>query len=248
MTLGQIAHGTRPVCQGDRGVRGRPLGLAQVGRRPGPRRRTPTGSRAPAPREGRRRRRRPTPRSRRRSGPIRPRSRPDRTAGSADADPGLIGNACDLADDRPGDRQARRGLKLLDPIAKARTGRRTSPTFTAAHARPGLASGRTSPPSKVDLAMADMNTLEQVRRRRGEPDAALFRAGQAPRKARWSASRQEGRQRRLSTGPRQAYQKFLAALAASKSGQTYESLQWAGDEPPEARRGARRRPASSTRS
>ena len=45
----------------------------------------------------------------------------------------------------------------------------------------------------------------------------------------------------------EAYQKFLKALVASKSGQTYQSLQWAGRQPAQARRGQGGRARSSTR-
>ena len=149
-------------------------------------------------------------------------------AGAAVTDPGLIGNACDLADIYLGTGKADESLVLLDPLAKAaaapENADRTSPAFKrliSSILRAHIATNH------VDLAMADMATLEAA----GTTGAGLTQLYYSLGKllqAEIEGLRKKGDAARLAQ-TQDAYRKFLTALIQSKSGQTYESLQWAGE-------------------
>lgn len=144
-------------------------------------------------------------------------------AGNPPTDPALLANACDLADvyletGRPED-----ALKLLDPLAKAQT----NPTgqafarLTAALLRAHIGT------NQVDKAIADMGTLEKA----GTGGAGLtqlyLKLGKLL-ETEMEALKKKGDGAGLNR-IRSAYLQFLTALANSKSGQTYESLEWAGE-------------------
>ena len=149
-------------------------------------------------------------------------------AGAAVADAGLIGNACDLAEIYLETGKADEALALLDPLAKAATAPesadRTSPTFTRLISTMLRAHVATN---QVDLAMADMAALEAA----GTSGAGLTQLYYGLGKllqTEIEGLRKKGDAARLKQ-TQDAYRKFLTALIESKSGQTYESLQWAGE-------------------
>jgi tetratricopeptide (TPR) repeat protein len=139
------------------------------------------------------------------------------------ADPGLIENACDIADIDLEIGKADDAVRLLDPITKANTPS-ASPAYTRLLSnllRAHVATG------KVDLALGAMATLEKAGGSDQDRAQLYFSLGKLLQKemdrlrARGSANALKRTQ--------DAYQKFLTALAESKSGQTYESLRWAGE-------------------
>jgi tetratricopeptide (TPR) repeat protein len=144
-------------------------------------------------------------------------------AGIAAADPNLIANACDIADIDLETGKAEEALKLVDPIAKANQPN-PSPIYSrlmAAMLRAHVAV------SQVDLALTDMATLEKAGAGGGSLTQLYFSLGKLLEKEmdRLKAKGDSGGLSRTKA----AYQKFLVALAASTSGQTYESLEWAGE-------------------
>ena len=144
-------------------------------------------------------------------------------SGNAAADPGLISNACDIADiyletDRGDD-----ALKLLDPIAKA-----NPPSASPAYGRlmSDLLRAHVAT-NRVNLAMADMAALEKSGAGGGSLAQLYFSLGKLLEKE-MNRLEEKGDSAGLNR-TRQSYQKFLEALVASKTGQTYESLEWAGE-------------------
>lgn len=140
-------------------------------------------------------------------------------------DPALLANACDLADIYLETGKADEALKLLEPLSQKQGANPSGTAFarlTAALLRAHIGS------SQVDKAMADMGVLEKS----GGGSAGLtqlyFGLGKLLEKE-MDALRNKGDSAGLNR-TRSAYLKFLNALAASKSGQTYESLQWAGEQ------------------
>ncbi|MEJ7640526.1 MAG: hypothetical protein WKF75_21790 [Singulisphaera sp.] len=149
-------------------------------------------------------------------------------ADTAVADAGLIGNACDLAEIYLETGKAAEALSLLDPLAKAASAPenadRRSPALTRLMSTMLRAHISTN---HVDLAMADMATLEAA----GTTGAGLTQLYYGLGKllqAEIEGLRKKGDTDRLKQ-TQDAYRKFLQALIQSKSGQTYESLQWAGE-------------------
>ena len=146
-----------------------------------------------------------------------------REAGHPPTDPGLIDNACDLADLDLETGKGADALKLLDPIAAQQKVDATGPAFTrltATRLQAHVAVGQ------VDLALADMASLEKAGGGAGLTQL-YYKLGKLLEKdmdARKAKGDSAGLQR-----TRDAYMRFLTTLAASKSGQTYDSLQWAGE-------------------
>lgn len=151
-----------------------------------------------------------------------------REAGATNADAGLINNACDLADVRIETGKAAEAIALIDSIAKELAAATRPPELAAPHARvlstllrAHIAVGQ------VDLALADMKALEAAGGSGSGPTQLYFRLGQLL-ETEMESLRKKGDAKGL--GRVQAdYQKFLDALVATKGGQTYESLQWAGE-------------------
>ena len=168
-------------------------------------------------------RRRPTPRSRRRSGTSRRHSRRGESPGIAESDPGLIGNACDIADIDLETGKADEALKLLEPIAKANPPN-ASPAYTRLMS--DLLRSHVGN-NQVDLALADMSALEESGGSGNSLTQLYFSLGKLLEKE-MDRLKTKGDRAGLNR-TQQAYQKFLEALAGSKSGQTYESLEWAGE-------------------
>lgn len=137
-------------------------------------------------------------------------------------DPALIGNACDLADIYLDTGKPDEALKLLDPLAKQQTAT-TGPAVARLTADLLRAHVGTS---QVDLAMADMGKLEKAGGG-GSLTQLYYSLGKLLEKE-MDALKKKGDSAGLNR-TQSAYLKFLTALAGSKSGQTYESLQWVGE-------------------
>lgn len=144
-------------------------------------------------------------------------------AGDPPTDPGFINNACDLADIYLDTSRPDEALKLLDPIAKQQKTLSGAPfaRLTANLLRAHIGN------NQVELAMADMATLEKAGGGSGLTQL-YFGLGKLLEKE-MEALKKKGDSAGLNK-TRTSFQKFLGALAASKSGQTYESLQWAGEQ------------------
>jgi len=146
-------------------------------------------------------------------------------AGNPPTDPGLIGNACDLADIYLKTGAPEDALKLLDPLAKQQTGAAANgPAFerltkTMLRTHVGV--------NQTDLAMADMATLEKAGGGGGNLTQLYFELGKLLEKEMDSLKKKNDNRGLIRT--KTAYLKFLTALVGSKSGQTFESLKWAGD-------------------
>ena len=140
-------------------------------------------------------------------------------------DPALIGNACDLADIYLKTSKPEDALKLLDPIAKQQTGAAatgaafTQLTSTMLRAHVGV--------NQTDLAMADMALLEKAGGSGASLTQLYLELGKLLEKE-MESLKKKGDGGGLNR-TKSAYLKFLTALAESKSGQTFESLKWAGD-------------------
>ena len=143
-------------------------------------------------------------------------------AGAGPTDAGLIGNVADLAvalteTGKPAD-----ALALLEPINKAQTIKSGAPfarlmeatlltQVNSGHVEPAIASmkaleqaGDTASRAQLYYRLGKLLERELDRLREKKDTAALDKM-------------------------QQAYQSFLTALTESKAGQTYESLQWAGE-------------------
>ena len=144
--------------------------------------------------------------------------------GEAQTDSGFIGNACEIAEVYLETSRPAESLKLLEPIAKAQTSA-TGPDFfklTSALFRSHAAL------NQIDLALADMAAIEKS----GETGSSLTKLyvdlGKALEKeieSRDAKGDKLGRDR-----AQQALLRFLTTLSTSKSGQTYSSLLWTGEQ------------------
>src|SRR5262249_16001535 len=143
-------------------------------------------------------------------------------AGVAQSDPGLVGNVGDLAivlteTGKPAD-----ALALLAPIVRAQTVR-AGPAY-ARLMEAQLTAQITS--NQVQQAIATMKTLEQSGGGANLTQLYLKLGRLLQREL--DGLRQRG-QTAAYTRMHEAYKTFLTTLAASKTGQTYESLEWAGE-------------------
>jgi tetratricopeptide (TPR) repeat protein len=143
-------------------------------------------------------------------------------SGVPPTDPALIGNVGDLAIALTESGRATDALALLDPILKAQTVR-TGPVFARlidAQLRAFIAGNR------VEDAIAAMKNLEQAGGGTGITQL-YFRLGKLLEKELENLREKKDMAGLMRT--QKSYQAFLTTLAASKSGQSYESLQWAGE-------------------
>jgi hypothetical protein len=143
--------------------------------------------------------------------------------GATLAEPGLVSNACDIADIYLDTGKPAEALALLDPIAKAQApdakgtlqGRLLS-TMLRCHISN----------NQVDLAQTDMVALEKAGGG-GTLTQLYFSLGKLIEK---EMEKLKGRNDIAGLARmQQSYQKFLSALVAAKAGQTYDSLEWAGE-------------------
>jgi cellulose synthase operon protein C len=145
-----------------------------------------------------------------------------RDAGVAPTDPGLIGNVGDLSIVLTETGKPAEALNLLAPVVKAQTVK-SGPGFARlmeAQLKAYITSGQVEP------AIASMKTLEQSG---GAASRAqlYFKLGKLLEKE--LDSLKQKKNAAVLSRMRQAYKTFLTTLADSKTGQTYDSLQWAGE-------------------
>jgi outer membrane protein assembly factor BamD (BamD/ComL family) len=146
--------------------------------------------------------------------------------GAGDVDLALISNLCDLATIDLEIGKPDEALKLIEPSARALGNTARTPTVNQAYARILAVKLRGHVGSgQVDLALGDMNTLEKANAG-GDRAQLYFELGKLLEKEMENLRRKKNTQGLERT--QQAYRKFLEALVNSKSGQTYESLMWAG--------------------
>jgi tetratricopeptide (TPR) repeat protein len=146
-----------------------------------------------------------------------------RDTGTPPTDPGLIENACDIAVIDLETGKPDEALKLLDPIAAQQGANPTGPAFTrltSTRLRAHVAV------DKSDLAMADMAALEKAGGGGGLTQL-YFQLGTLLKKEMDNLEKRGDRARLHQR--KQSYLQFLTKLADSKSGQTFESLSWVGN-------------------
>ncbi len=149
-----------------------------------------------------------------------------KSANVADNEPSYVNTACELATIEVATDKANDAVALLEPIvgklgsaSASKTATATSTRAITALLRAHVAAG------KVDQAMADMKTLETAG---GANSAQLyFELGRLLERES-ETLRKRGDTARLAR-TEAAYVKFLKALVANKTGQTFQSLRWAGD-------------------
>jgi hypothetical protein len=142
--------------------------------------------------------------------------------GAAATDPGLIGNAADLAvalteTGKPAD-----ALKLLDPISKAQT-TSTGVSFARLMEATLLAQINSG---QVESAIVSMKALEQSGSTASRVQLYLKLGKLLERELdRLRATKDSARLKKMQND----YRSFLTALAESQAGQTYDSLEWVGE-------------------
>jgi tetratricopeptide (TPR) repeat protein len=143
-------------------------------------------------------------------------------AGAALTDPGFVGNAADLAVALTETGKAGEALKLLEPINKAQTDM-TGVSFARLKEATLLAQINSG---QVEPAITTMRFLEQSGPGTGRAQL-YFKLGKLLER---ELDRLRARKETATlTRMEQSYRAFLTALTESKAGQTYESLQWAGE-------------------
>jgi tetratricopeptide (TPR) repeat protein len=149
------------------------------------------------------------------------------SAGATASDPSLLMNACDLAEiylatERPKESQA-----LVEPLARELTPKTPPEGLLPAVSRLLATLLRTHVGlGQVDQALADMNRLETLGG--GASLTQLYYELGKLLKKQMETLQARGDQMGYDR-TQQAFQHFLQALVKSKSGQSYESLQWAGE-------------------
>ncbi len=148
-------------------------------------------------------------------------------ANAPETDPGYINNAADLAGIELETGKADAALALLEPIARKLAANKSA-------AGPGLASRVIAgilrahvATGKVDLAINDMKTLESLGGAGTSAAQLYFELGRLLERE-IEALRKRNDQAGLKR-TEQAYMKFLNALVASKSGQSFASMRWAAE-------------------
>lgn len=145
-----------------------------------------------------------------------------REAGAGPTDPGLVGNVGDLAIALTETGKPAEALKLLDPVVKVQNVKAGAPYIRLMEAQ--LTAFITT--NQVPQAIATMKALEQAGG--GTSLAQLyFKLGKLLERE-LDSLRQKGNSRAFAQ-MHEAYKTFLTTLASSKTGQTYESLEWAGE-------------------
>jgi tetratricopeptide (TPR) repeat protein len=142
-------------------------------------------------------------------------------AGAGPTEPGLVANVGDLAIVLTETGKPAQALTLLDPIVKAQTVRSGSAYARLMEAL--LTAYITS--NQVQQAITSMKALEQVGGGRNLAQL-YYRLGKLLERE-LESLRQKGDTAAL-TQMQRSYRTFLTTLAASQTGQSYESLDWAG--------------------
>lgn len=145
-----------------------------------------------------------------------------RDAGASPTDPGLVGNVGDLAVVLTESGKSADALKLLEPVIKAQTVRSGAGYSKLLEAQLMAFIGT----NQVQQAINSMKTLEQAGGGANLTQLYLKLGRLLQREL--DVLKQKGNltaYRQM----HQAYKTFLTTLAGAKSGQTYESLEWAGE-------------------
>ncbi|RUL88883.1 tetratricopeptide repeat protein [Tautonia sociabilis] len=143
-------------------------------------------------------------------------------------DPERLRNAGDLAEILLAESRPEDALAVLDPHVEAMaTATLNSVTRPLSSRLLRLRLQAHITQGQTEEALADMNALESVET--DEPLTQLFFGLGRVLEAEMEAQRQAGDIARLNAS-RDAFQKFLDALIESRSGQSYASLQWAGEQ------------------
>lgn len=145
-----------------------------------------------------------------------------RESNAAPTDPGLVGNVGDLAIVLTETGKATEALKLLDPIVKAQTNR-SGPAYSRLMEAQLMAYIGTN---QVPQAIATMKTLEQAGGGANLTQLYLKLGRLLQREL--DGLREKGDSAAYRQ-MHQSYKTFLTTLAGAKAGQTYESLEWAGE-------------------
>jgi len=145
-----------------------------------------------------------------------------RSAGAGPTDPGLAGNVGDLAIVLTETGKPAEALALLEPVIKAQTVR-SGPTFSRLM-EAALSAYIAS--NQVEKAIDSMKSLEQGGGAAGKVQLYL-KLGKLLEKE--IDTLRERKDTVTLSRLQKAYRTFLTTLAESKTGQTYESLQWAGE-------------------
>jgi hypothetical protein len=152
-----------------------------------------------------------------------------RDANAPDTDLALITNASDLAEIELDSNKANDALALLEPIAKklAAVNDRPLPLTTAYSRVFALILRGHVIDGKVDQAIADMKTLEGIGGAGNSTAQLYFQLSQLLEKEMEKLKKRNDPAALKKM--EQSFQKFLKTLVATKSGQTFQSLQWAAD-------------------
>ncbi len=144
------------------------------------------------------------------------------------ADPGRITNANALAEIHRSSGRPAEAIKLLEPIVQALSSTNPSaevvPLYSATLSillRSHLANGQ------PDQAIQDMKTLEAVSPSKAALTQLYFELGRSLKNEMDQLEAKNDRTALEKT--KDAYRQFLQALVGSQAGQTYDSLQWAGE-------------------
>ncbi len=147
-------------------------------------------------------------------------------ANVAITEPGYVATACELATVEVATDKANDAVAMLEPVvAKLGPGGK-APNPTATRAITALLRAHVAA-GKVDQAMNDMKSLEASGGTGTNSAQLYFELGRLLERE-TEALRKRNDLARLNR-TEQAYQKFLKALVANKTGQTFQSLRWAAD-------------------
>ena len=145
-----------------------------------------------------------------------------RESGAAPTDPGLVGNVGDLAIVLTETGKSSEALQLLDPIVRAQSIRSGAAYSRLMEAQLMAYIGT----NQVQQAIATMKTLEQAGG--GSSLTQLYLKLGRLLQRELDALKEKGNSAAYRQ-MHQSYKTFLTTLAGSRSGQTYESLEWAGE-------------------
>jgi outer membrane protein assembly factor BamD (BamD/ComL family) len=154
-----------------------------------------------------------------------------RDAGVPATDPGLLGNLNALAEIFRAQGRPRDALALLEPAAQALGDGSVDPEIAPLRAalltiqlRAHIADGQ------ADQAIADMAALEKAGAAGESLTQLYFELGRSLKQEMDALAKKiDSKSQARLEQTRAAYTKFLQALAASQTGQTYESLMFAGE-------------------
>ena len=235
LDVGPGRLGPRALRRGDRGLRDGPIVVVEVGRRPEFLRRGPLALELGPPWQGERQD--ADSEVQQAVAKLNTSLKARKDANAPDTDPGLVTNACDLAiiqleTGKPAD-----ALALLDPFAKTLgevSKRPASMNNAYSRVLSYILRGHVAT-GKVDLAIADMKKIEGIGGAGNSAASLYLELGRLLEREIETLKKKNDRAGLAKV--EESYQKFLKALVATKTGQTFQSLRWAADKPAQARLG-----------